>query len=125
MRATNLQFFLHPADASHANHDHIPVHVPRRDQGLAENVVGVVVDVGMLDPNVHLPGHVVREVDRVSRVSHSELVQLAVTETNLRRRGNDPEGRVLRLMREQAAGNSRGVGAIFGAVRHVCRGGVG
>ena len=131
------------ADGLHALHDGLAILVDRRDRGLAEDTLGGGNDdaantgdrgVGVaVDGKIHLPGHVVGEIDLVGRVPHGHLVELAVGEADGGRRGNDLEGGVLGLVGEEAAlidaavvacdgrAARQGVGDVLGALCGVGR----
>ena len=117
-----LTVFLFPTDAPHAVHDEVAVKVTRRDKRFAENSLGRLAHVSVIDRQVHLPSEMVREVKCVGWVSHGELVQPAVAQVNLSGRIHYLEGDLLRLFAEQTdTTTSRGASHVLGTFHLIGR----
>ena len=74
--------------------------------------------------HVHLPGQVVREIERVRRVTHGDLVKPSVAQSDGGLGSHDLERYVLRLVGEQSVGFTLGARNVFNALLHVGGGGV-
>ena len=70
-----LTVFLLSANGLHPFHDGLATFVDSRHQRLAEDTLRLEAQVVVLDSKVHLPCHVVREVELVGGVARRNLVE--------------------------------------------------
>lgn len=121
MRRITLTVFLIAPEVLHAGHDVIAVDVLCRHKRLPEDSSASAAHVVVVYAHVHLPRHVVREVDLIGGITHSHLVQPSVGQADGGLGGLYVEGGVLGLMGEHTAGFPRGVDTVLDALPPVSR----